>query len=102
MRITLFECSKHSSFLLWKKMGVEGEDPKNAALLSVLCYSADNSADIQDGACNEKADLWGQLLCDYFQLGGIVYVLSPSVTLSSIMLFTNFGLLFISITGFDL
>jgi len=38
-------------------MGVEGEDPKNTALLSVLCYSADNSADIPDGRpCNEKGN----------------------------------------------
>lgn len=43
-RFAHFECSKHSSFLLWKQMGVEGEDPENTALLSVLCYSADNSA----------------------------------------------------------
>lgn len=48
-RFAHFECSKHSSFLLWKQMGVEGEDPENTALSSVLCYSADDSADIPDG-----------------------------------------------------
>ena len=54
-RFAHFKCSQHSSFLLWKQMGVEGEDPKNTALLSVLCYSADDSADIPDGmSCNEK------------------------------------------------
>lgn len=56
-RFAHFKCSQHSSFLLWKQMGVEGEDPENTALLSVLCYSADNSADIPDGgSCNEKGN----------------------------------------------
>lgn len=47
MRLTHFECSQYSSFLLWKQMGVEGEDPKNTALLTVLCYSAVNSAHLR-------------------------------------------------------
>ena len=41
MRLTRFERFQYSSILLWKQMGVEGEDTKNTA----LCYSADNSAD---------------------------------------------------------
>ena len=44
VQFTLFKCFQYSSFLFWKKMGVEGEDPQNTALSSVLCYSADDSA----------------------------------------------------------